>query len=690
MEQVSLVYNRMLLSVVHKNTALSQGGVAFAGSVSGTSGTANGTGSNARFNAPSHIVADGSGSFYISDSGNHAIRKVDQFGVVTTVFGTVGTSGSSLTKLNSPRGLALDASNNLYIADFSNSRVLRLAYGGATATNLGTVYGIDEIAVNSDGTQAVFRTNRTSGLNLIQFRNGTIEGTISINIDYYGTTLPFNIATVACSPSGTFYYSATEGQIVGNQISMYNMNLSPPTTYNFTASTGVVTINGSNSPGVFLNTDPVAAGVSLGLNFTLSGFTNPKLNGFVASIKQVYSPNIYTFTNGGLTLDFAGFENDYPLGPVVGGGTISGDCNAGSNFNVLGFGWDTTGVFAGTSNPLSSPKQVLRMNIYLESARLSFPAIEFSSQIQDLGDVRLDNFIGDFAGYNNLESTSTKLYDWPVGNTYTISGNANILSNVHNYSGIDYSNIEINLIGSKVVGPTVEIGTVVTALTIGENSNGTFTTNKPFTYIARDSVEFSLIPANSNVQTYTDLEEGSSITVGSLLFGKNANGTNITSVTPDLNDETTGTITTEDTFQSDGAETYSAEPTYRFYPWLGTSTRLVSVIFPTVTFPTDSGTCTITAINNNPTAMTFDGALYGGSIKNMQFPKTDSSTFYASSVNYSGIRRYGVSGNTIVMTDSNSNVPTVNPFAVFPTTSEMVALVPTPASNNIQIYQNVY
>ena len=88
--------------------------------------------------------------------------------------------------------------------------------------------------------------------------------------------------------------------------------------------------------------------------------------------------------------------------------------------------------------------------------------------------------------------------------------------------------------------------------------------------------------------------------------------------------------------------------------------------------------------------MTFDGALYGGSIKNMQFPKTDSSTFYASSVNYSGIRRYGVSGNTIVMTDSNSNVPTVNPFAVFPTTSEMVALVPTPASNNIQIYQNVY
>jgi hypothetical protein len=330
------------------------------------------------------------------------------------------------------------------------------------------------------------------------------------------------------------------------------------------------------------------------------------------------------------------------------------------------------------------------MNIYLESARLSFPEITYSSQIQAFGDVRLNNFIGDFAVYNGLESTSGQLSDWPVGNDYTISGNANILSNVHNYSGIDYSNIETNLIGSKVVGPTVELGTVVTSLTLGENSNGTFTTNKPFTFISRPNVSFNLLAANSNVQTYTNLGEGSTITVGSLLFGPKANGINITSVTPNLSNAATGTITTEEPFQSEGASSYTAEPTYRFYPWLGTSTRLVSVIFPTVTFPDDSGSCTITAINNNPTAMTFDGALYGGSVMNMQFPKTDSSTFYASSVNYSGIRRYGVSGNTIVMTDSNSNVPTVNPFAVFPTTSEMVALVPTPASNNIQIYQNVY
>jgi hypothetical protein len=681
----------MLLSVVHKNNALSQGGAPFAGSVSGESGTADGTGSNARFNAPSHIVADGSGSFYISDSGNHTIRKVDQFGVVTTVFGTAGTSGSSLTTLNSPRGLALDASNNLYIADFSNSRVLRLAYGESTATNLGTVYGIDEIAVNSNGSEAVFRTNRTSGLNLIQFRNGTIEGTISINIEAYSFIYQFNVATVACSPSGIFYYSATDGQLQGNQISMYNMSLSPPTTYNFTASTGVVSINGNQTPFVGLDANPVTTGVTAGLNFTLSGFTNPKLNGFVGVVKATYtSPN----PSNGFSIDFSGFSNDYPIGPVSSGTIENSYYNSTSKFQVLGFGWDTAGLFAASSNPLASPLQELRMNIYIKDVKYAFQEVPFSPTVTTTTEESttfLKSFTGDFTAYNNFQFSGLKIYDWPIGSTYEISGNLGLLSNVHNYSGIGSSNIQLGFVGSKVVGPNVELGTIVTSYSVtGQDGNsGTFTTNKPFIFTSKGTIGFTLIPENSNVHKYV-LSSNAVISVGSVLSGKNADGAVITEVIPDLSNALLGTITTEETFQSEEEVTYIAEPAYKFYPWIGSSTRLVSVVFPTVTFPTDSGTCRITTINNNPTAMSIDGALYGGSIKNMQFSKTDSSTFFASSFNYSGIRRYGVSGNSISMIDSNSNVPTLNPFAVFPTTSEMVALVPTPASNNIQIYQNVY
>jgi sugar lactone lactonase YvrE len=130
--------------------------------------------------APSRVVSDSNANFYVSDTSNHSIRKVTRFGVVTTVFGT-GSSGSSLSNLNSPRGLALDASNNLYIADFSNSRILCVSNGhtlGNDATLIASnVYNADEIAVNSNGTQIVIKTTATTGQNLIQYRNGVVEGT---------------------------------------------------------------------------------------------------------------------------------------------------------------------------------------------------------------------------------------------------------------------------------------------------------------------------------------------------------------------------------------------------------------------------------------------------------------------------------------------------------------------------------
>ena len=72
------------------------GGVvtAFAGTA-GATGTADGTGTAARFFLPSGVAADGSGNVYVADSGNHAIRKITSGGVVTTLAGTAGTAGSA-------------------------------------------------------------------------------------------------------------------------------------------------------------------------------------------------------------------------------------------------------------------------------------------------------------------------------------------------------------------------------------------------------------------------------------------------------------------------------------------------------------------------------------------------------------------------------------------------------------------
>jgi sugar lactone lactonase YvrE len=87
----------------------------------------------AQLRYPREIVLDKAGNLYISDSFNHAIRRVDSAtGIITTVAGngTAGYSGEggpgTNAQLQFPRGLALDVLGNLYIADTANHRVRKL------------------------------------------------------------------------------------------------------------------------------------------------------------------------------------------------------------------------------------------------------------------------------------------------------------------------------------------------------------------------------------------------------------------------------------------------------------------------------------------------------------------------------------------------------------------------------------
>ena len=97
-------------------------------------GSADGTGSTARFSRPSGIACDQLGNLYVSDSDNHTIRKVTSEGIVTTVAGKApsdgGGSGSldgggSAARFVSPRGLVIDNLGNIYVADFGNYTIRR-------------------------------------------------------------------------------------------------------------------------------------------------------------------------------------------------------------------------------------------------------------------------------------------------------------------------------------------------------------------------------------------------------------------------------------------------------------------------------------------------------------------------------------------------------------------------------------
>ena len=58
-------------------------------------GAIDGTGSAARFYRPFSAAVDGSGNLYVADYGNNTIRKITPAGAVSTLAGTAGTQGSA-------------------------------------------------------------------------------------------------------------------------------------------------------------------------------------------------------------------------------------------------------------------------------------------------------------------------------------------------------------------------------------------------------------------------------------------------------------------------------------------------------------------------------------------------------------------------------------------------------------------
>jgi len=94
-------------------------------------------------NRPIRVVGDSTGTFYIADTDNNRVRKVDPTGHITTVAGTgsAGFSGdggpATAATLRQPNGLALDTAGNLFVSDSGNSRVRKVAPNGVITTVAG-------------------------------------------------------------------------------------------------------------------------------------------------------------------------------------------------------------------------------------------------------------------------------------------------------------------------------------------------------------------------------------------------------------------------------------------------------------------------------------------------------------------------------------------------------------------------
>lgn len=166
-----------------------------------SSGFADGTGTAAKFNAPMDIIADGDNNLYVSDAGNHRIRKITPAGVVTTLAGsnTIGSTdgiGAAAT-FSMPAGMCWYSATELLVTDLGLQKIrkINITTGAVTTVAGKGTYGTDDgdalttatFAVPTDVTVDDMKNIYVTDFNAIRKISGSCVTTFAGSITTAGT-----------------------------------------------------------------------------------------------------------------------------------------------------------------------------------------------------------------------------------------------------------------------------------------------------------------------------------------------------------------------------------------------------------------------------------------------------------------------------------------------------------------------
>lgn len=204
----------------------------------------------AQFQSISGLQTDAAGNLYISDFGNHIIRKVNAAGIINTIAGTPllgGFSGdggpATAARLQNPYAVVIKTDGSILIPDAGNQRIRRINPAGiistiagngvfdntgnggpATAASLASPWRIaDDMAGNlyvADPINEQVRRINAAGIIDNYAGNGTPgysgDGGLAINAQLYV------VAGICCDPAGNLYITHSSNHGVVRKVTNCN------------------------------------------------------------------------------------------------------------------------------------------------------------------------------------------------------------------------------------------------------------------------------------------------------------------------------------------------------------------------------------------------------------------------------------------------------------------------------------
>jgi hypothetical protein len=278
----------------------------------GSPGSANGTGSAARFYGPLGAAVDSAGNLYVADTGNHTIRKVTPAGVVTTLAGQSGSFGSangtgSAARFENPNGLSVDSAGNVYVADTVNHTIRKLTPAGVVTT----LAGLAGRSGSTDGTNSNARFNFPTAV--------AVDSATNI---YVTDTFSHTIRKV--TPVGTSWVVTTLAGLAGSSGFADGTNSNA----RFIEPNGVALDSAGNLYVADLGNGTVRQLTPVGTNWMVT--TVAGLAGSLGSANGIYSIARFNLPTG-VAVDSA--DNVYVAD--LGNGTIRKLTQAGTNWAVI-------------------------------------------------------------------------------------------------------------------------------------------------------------------------------------------------------------------------------------------------------------------------------------------------------------------------------------------------------------------